>query len=419
MSIAPRPTFMTLPVALFLMAASFVNAQNTTWRQYNLSNSSLPVNAIPCIESDHQGNKWIGTAHGGLVVVRNDNWTVYNTTNSGIPDNYINDIAFNNNDQAWIGTGGSGGYGLALFDGTTWKSYNASNSPIPVGNTQAVAVDQYDQVWIGSMFCSGGGLINIQGASWSEFNQQNSEFPSNWIRDIEPSGNLIWIATYGQGLFKYDGISFINYNTTNSDIPSNHVKTVAVGHDGLIWVGTQYGLANFDGSSWTQINSWETNAIEVAPNGDFWVGYDGDGLARLHDDQWTYFTKNNSQLAEDFILSIEADVFGEVWVGTMTKGITVLSIEGTATWSAIDEIGSIPHNIFPVPASDNLYISIESQGAEALSLRVFDLSGRIQIEQPLGHGTNAIDIRSLSNGHYLYSLISDDGRNFGGVIAVK
>lgn len=394
-----------------------LDAQQISWRQYTTSNSSLPASTVPSIETDHQGRKWIGTAHGGLAVLSNDNWTVYNTANSDIPDNYINAIAFAQDDAAWIGTGGSGSYGLARFDGTTWTSYNSGNSPIPVGNTQAVAIDGGGHIWIGSMFCSGGALISIQGSNWIKYDLSNSELPEMWIRDIETAGDEVWVASYDTGVAHFNGQVWTTYHTGNSGIPTNNIKDLAIGNDGIVWLATQAGLVSFDGMQWTLINALEANVVEVAPNGDVWVGYDGDGLARLHEGNWTTFTTHTSLLAEDFILSIEADDFGEVWVGTITQGITVLTVEGTAVASGTSQLASASIRMFPQPASETLTVNISE--ASDLVLQIFDLTGRVQLTTELTDAFTVVDISSLPSGHYGYSVSGMDGSTYAGMIAVN
>jgi ligand-binding sensor domain-containing protein len=268
------------------------------------------------------------------------------------------------------------------------------------------------------MFCSGGGLISIQGNDWTEFNQSNSELPDMWIRDIETFGDAVWIASYGRGLARYDGSGWTVYDTANSDIPTNYLKDLAIGSDGLLWVATQDGLVTFDGVNWEHLNAMEANVVEAAPNGNIWVGYDGDGLARLNEGNWATFNTHNSELLEDFILSIEADDLGEVWVGTMTQGISVLEVEGTAVASGIDEATTMRVSMFPLPASESLTINTEDLNS-VMTFQVSDMTGRVLMSYELSSKISTIDISQLAVGHYAYTLIANDGRSAAGIIPVN
>jgi ligand-binding sensor domain-containing protein len=67
--------------------------QTQEWVVYNTSNSGLPNDYVLAIAIDGQGNRWIGTAGGGLAKFDGVNWTVYNTSNSGLPANTVYVIA--------------------------------------------------------------------------------------------------------------------------------------------------------------------------------------------------------------------------------------------------------------------------------------------------------------------------------------
>jgi ligand-binding sensor domain-containing protein len=57
---------------------------------------------------DGEGNKWIGTAGGGLAKFDGVNWRVYNTSNSKLPNDYVTSIVIDEVGNKWIGTDGGG-----------------------------------------------------------------------------------------------------------------------------------------------------------------------------------------------------------------------------------------------------------------------------------------------------------------------
>ena len=210
---------------------------------YNRANSGLPSNWVWSIAIDGQGNKWIGTGGGGLAKFDGVNWTVYNTGNSGLPDNDVNAIAIDGQGNKWIGTGWIGIYGggLAKFDGARWTVYNTSNSGLPSNDVLAIAIDGQGNKWIGT----GGGLAKFDGVNWTVYNTSNSGLPSDVVSAIaiDGQGNK-WIGTDEEGgLAKFDGKKWTVYNTSNSGLPSDVVLAIAIDGQGNKWIGTDGGLA--------------------------------------------------------------------------------------------------------------------------------------------------------------------------------
>jgi ligand-binding sensor domain-containing protein len=130
---------------------------------YDTWNSKLPDNWVTAIAIDGQGNKWIGTALGGLAKFDGVNWTVYNTSNSGLPSNGVTAIAIDGQGNKWIGTYGGG---IAKFDGVNWTVYNWRNSGLPDDIVLAIAIDWQGNKWIGTW---GGGLAKFDGKNWAVY----------------------------------------------------------------------------------------------------------------------------------------------------------------------------------------------------------------------------------------------------------
>nr|MBC8489071.1 hypothetical protein [Bacteroidota bacterium] len=102
--------------------ACYTNAQNPQWLNYTNGDNIYAL-------AEEDNNMWVGT-YGGLVKIDKTTGipTFYNKANSGLPDNWVYAIAIDESVTKWIGTGGGG---LAEFDGTNWTVYNTSNSGLP------------------------------------------------------------------------------------------------------------------------------------------------------------------------------------------------------------------------------------------------------------------------------------------------
>jgi acyl-CoA thioesterase I len=113
---------------------------------------------------------------------------------------------------------------------------------------------------------------------------------------------------------------------------------------------------------------------------------------------------------------------------TIEAVVDTLSIKSVITVQPLQtETGRIDKNqeltVFPNPASDFLYIELESNGSSDLQLQLFDLSGnRVKEEShslPVaGVQTVAIRIKDLESGTYLYK-IDGSGKLFTGKIVVR
>jgi ligand-binding sensor domain-containing protein len=319
--------YLRLIYSLSLLTILILNLslpQTQEWVVYNTSNSGLSNDYVLAIAIDGQGNRWIGTAGGGLAKFDGVNWTVYNTSNSGLPENTVYVIAIDKEGNKWIGTGG----GLAKFDGINWTVYNTSNSGLPSNYVSAIAIDGQGNKWIGTL---GGGLAKFDGVNWTVYNTLNSSLASNrvWAIALDGQENK-WIGTFGGGLAKFDGVNWTVYNSSNSGLPYDYVYAIAIDGQGNKWIGTYSGgLAKFDGVNWTVYNTSNSNLpyndvweIAIDEQGNKWIGTYR-GLAKFDGVNWTVYNTSNSGLPSNDVWAIAVDGQGNKWIGTYGRGIAV------------------------------------------------------------------------------------------------
>jgi ligand-binding sensor domain-containing protein len=110
------------------------------------------------LKIDNAGNLWLTTHQpnylsaiypgSGLTKFDGDNWIVYDKQNSGLPSDYISYINTDNEGNVWIGTGihlyNAGG--LVKFDGNNWTIYNKDNSGLPSNIVSAIGFDSRGNV---------------------------------------------------------------------------------------------------------------------------------------------------------------------------------------------------------------------------------------------------------------------------------
>ncbi len=163
------------------------------------------------------------------------------------------------------------------------------------------------------------------------------------INDLVDSGNDLILAT-NAGLVVIDKTTLVRstFNTYDTSLPSNHIQSVALSASGNTFIGTyDVVLARFDGSDFVDIevpvgisnvNTIKLYDIEVADNGDLWVGT-SEGIFRKQGDNWTKYAE--AELGNLFfeVWDIEIDQSGNVYAGAQNG---VLKLENDS-WINISE----------------------------------------------------------------------------------
>lgn len=380
-----------VPLFLFLLSISILNAQNPEWMTYSVSNSGLPSNDTRSVAADVSGTRWIGT-NNGLAGFDGTSWKVYNSSAAGLSGNMFWSIVIDGSGNKWMSIGGI----LAEFNGTSWLIYSTSNSGMPNKSVLSIAIDGSGNKWIGT---EGGGLVKFDGTNWTVYNTSNSLLPNNSIYSIaiDGSGNK-WVATYGGGLAKFDGTNWTVYNTSNSGIPSNNlVYSIAIDGSGNKWFGIEHGiqtdspqLVKFDGTTWTVYNSSnsglpaykDVKSIAIDGSGNKWIGTTG-GLVKFDGTYWTVYTTSNSGLPNDFVTSIAIDGSGNKWISAFGGGIAVFKEGGLALPAAQALNGEFDYKML------NWNLSTYTTGAVATSK--IDTNSVIS-----GHNSAAVQISQIT-----------------------
>ncbi len=109
--------------------------------------------------------------------------------------------------------------------------------------------------------------------------------------------------------------------TTAQGLPHNNITAITQTRDGYLWLGTTDGLARFDGVRFTVFNTvnapgFTSNRITrlfVDRRGALWIGTEEGGLMCYAEHR---FTAHNEGLPDKFILRIDEDDAGALWVYT-------------------------------------------------------------------------------------------------------
>lgn len=236
--------------------------RNTVWVfiqqiglcQYDHSKKSLQLisNAIKqanCLETDDQGNLWLGNENGLyrfniLTNLFSESYIPYRTK--------IVHLHFDKKNGLWIGSDGNGL--LQLLPGATTATSFASASGRSSINSNAVYAiyeDTDGRKWIGTLR----GGINMIESKTSSFTQVtynppgNDNLVNNFILSFcEDEKNNVWIGTDGAGLRYWNRKknTYTRYNNSGgkNSISSNFITSIVKDYNNEIWVSTWLGAIN-------------------------------------------------------------------------------------------------------------------------------------------------------------------------------
>ena len=97
---------------------------------------------------------------------------------------------------------------------------------------------------------------------------------------------------------------------------------------------------------------------------------------------------------------------GLLLASDMQNGLFVLETD-FALGIDDNERRNIDFNVFPNPAQDKVMISFDNSSGTQARIAIYDLSGKMQLEQFSDLNTNTIDVSNLSPGIYFVELIAN------------
>ena len=155
-------------------------------------------------------------------------------------------------------------------------------------------------------------------------------------------------------LFVFDGL------------PQNRARSLVQTHDGFLWVGTQDGLARFNGINFQTYDKENTPSLKhnditslfVADDSSLWIGT-FNGLT-----QWKNGVFVSHSVTTGPVRGIAADPEGNLWIGTMNKGIYKYKNGKFDSTTLSQGLTNNSLNIFTVDHEGNLWMAISGKGCD-------------------------------------------------------
>ncbi len=237
-------------------------------------------NSVLSSAEDRDGDRWVGTETGGLVVLRPQLFR----TEPAIADQAITAV-------------------VQTTDGTIWLATKEDG-------LRRIHFGKVDRPAVTARLASRVILALARGSD----------------------GDL-WVGT-PDGLSHIDGNKVQTY-TSADGLPDDFIRSILADSDGTLWVGTRRGLVQLDGKSGRVLSHWDglrsdsigallrstATADGVAQvQHDLWAAT-FDGLSRVRDGHITTFTKENG-LGGNVVTALAQDSSGVLWIGTKGGGLS-------------------------------------------------------------------------------------------------
>lgn len=280
----------------------------------------LLSNGVFAISLDKNGLPWVGTYGGGLSHFNGSNWKNHNTPD-GLNDAFVYDIQFEK-EKIWLATWSGVNYSSSNENSkTNWKNFTVENSEGGLVDdwVYAVEIEKSGRIWFGTE----SGVSALYKGKWKTFNHSNGLGAS--YEKVKQANSQIMPLFEGQ----HHNASPPIPNIQAADYKPNYIVSMFLDQKNRLWVGTWGGgLSLLDTNNLTFRNFTTQDglpgnfilAIEEDRSGGLWIGTNN-GLSLFNGKTFQNFSRING-LESKFIFSLESSQDHSLWIGghkTLTR----------------------------------------------------------------------------------------------------
>ena len=358
----------------------------------------LIANSIGVIKEDRNGKIWIGTE----VFLMNFSVRSFSLTDkfsfqmiehgessSRLNCPSINSLFADQDNNIWIGTAWGG---VNMLKGTSTKfklikhDSEFANS-LPNSPLMAISTDKTGNLFIATMGTGKFGLCKINSESGeTKVLPVDQKLPGYVYQSLlfDSQSNL-WVGTYNKGLLKIDptGSSYVQFlfdNKNPNSLPGNDVRCILEGRDHTIWVGTNYGLAKFDRKSQSIVhcpisdnkNNIAIRSIRETPDGLLWIGTYGGGIITYNEiNQQVNFNPTNLtfHIVSDLLFNGDS-----LWIATQGEGLFMYNLKSKKSLLFTESTGLASNYLASLlrDQSGNIWIG-NSRGIAKLNIKTKEI----------------------------------------------
>lgn len=315
----------------FLFGAGNCFACDTPSVRYLGIDQGLSNNAVTCIYKDHHGFMWFGT-YDGLNRYDGYSFNIFRNTigdSTSLRDNHVYCINSDNENKIWVG----GGKGASVYD----PCRGAFFTPLYLKANGAGIVPLNDAVY---SLKDAGGVMLVGTAHSGLIVFANSREPGRQIAlpaganatnnigaiDYDPVRHVGWIFITDLGLYKYEtGTGRL----TRVASGLTQCNSVFASPGGEVFLGTDAGVFTVYGSGFKRfppVPEMIIRDISEGPNGELWIGTDGNGVWHLPPGgaRALELSPRQAPINSNAIYAIYIDSEARQWIGTLRGGVNVL-----------------------------------------------------------------------------------------------
>lgn len=359
---------------------------------------SIDNDLVTGVSEDSNGNVWVATDRGGLIIYRPEQRTITSHIMSSpsvrrLMTNYLCTIYIDDNDVTWVGTQR---HGVAY-----WSSDLYFFRTEDVGDVSGVSMDKSGNVWMATRN-RGLACHNTESGEVKYYGRANGLCDNIFSCILTDRSDNIWVGSNRFGLSRMGNGSVLNYNT-DSGLRDNSVQAIAQDLYGNIWIGTKRGglqCFNTKNSTFSNFNvqngklpSDNVTCIYAQKNNLVVGTANGVVLFNLSNNESKIIQGSNSgdsHFTSNSILSVLLDSRGLLWVGT-SEGLNLYNMQN-------DDITVFSTTSFGLP-SNTIYGIAEDAHHNMWIITNYGVCRMLVIED------------ANKNGVYQYALMNYDERD--------
>ncbi len=308
----------------------------------------LDNNPVRSIAEDRQGNIYLGTTYGGMLVVDGDFNLSARFINEAdndlsLSENFVSSIYFDSNEQLWVGTRYGG---LNLFDlgQKTFRRYTKNNSGLSNNEIRCIEEDGLGNLIIGTF--GGLNVLNKEDDQFTVYNRLRqaegglSHFSIYSV--LYDHSGILWIGSYSGGINYFYPYNY-RFRFHDPSLPENSLfGTIGpmVEKDHLIYIATEGGgLLKYHPyeekyryyfiEEGDPVPYYENIIKSLFLDGD--VLWCGTAMGKIYsfDLRTNTFTKRYNLERSDVIYTLFKDQMDNLFVGSVgTKGLIKITPKG-------------------------------------------------------------------------------------------
>jgi len=335
-------------------------ADTTEW-VWNTSVDGLPDDSVTSI-CYWRNEIWVGTKNG-IVSGSMNNWT---PRNSGLSSTKINSLF--SSETLWVATENAPHYWVNSL--SRWVQVYQG---LDIKKTTGICKDNTGKLWVG---IDGDGIAFREDTSWSVI-----RFPgpssSNFSDIIIDNNGDIWGVHYGGYVQEGRGRTISHFHDGEWEIINENNE---IGADGSIrwievdrynnkWFGIWRQFTDVDIFKLSESGVWDTLSLPVVlgvvgtqfvdSKGNKWFSNFLSSVCKLEPDDstWQVYTDENYL---DFIAAIEEDKSGNMYFGSIHRGVSVLKPDNT--WIRVTGLPSQQVNDLAIDNKGDLWVGTAGSG---------------------------------------------------------